>query len=270
MIRHCNSKSQWMFFTRQTWTSTHLCLMCLNCVCTSGHLCKLTDCLIESMSSYSPWRRCHKTLHCCWWRVCWDKPVRRTERQRRPDLSLSSRCLCRCSATPWGSWSSLCLSLPSSWTWLWSLVHLPSKIRQKSEEGERKDEVAFFLSSLATFLVELWSRRDMAREVHLCVKIMTVRKAETDTGFADRKLTVRRDSCCPVGAAGWRWIWSLVHNVNSSLSRVVVRGAHEGMAVTLRSCGKSTPKQKYHAFPLKWTITDIKCLPNQWQWYTVI
>lgn len=65
----------------------------------------------------SPWRRCHKIPRCCSETVCWDKPVRRTGRRQRPDLSPSSRRLSRCSANLWGSWSSLSLLLPSSWTW---------------------------------------------------------------------------------------------------------------------------------------------------------
>lgn len=42
-----------------------------------------------------------------------------------------------------------------------------------------------------------------AREVHLRVKTMTVRKARIGNGsMDDKKKTVKRDSCRPGGAAG--------------------------------------------------------------------
>lgn len=150
--------------------------------CSEPHTCArlLIDGLTEEKTRCvwtlsSPWRRCHKTPRCCWGTVCWDRRVRRTERRRRPDLSPSSRC----SATPWGSWSHPCPSLPSSWTWLRWPVHLGAVGIKKRKKENWLSECGrvwhwrewLFLPIL--FRVELRSRREKftcASKPWLCVK----------------------------------------------------------------------------------------------------
>lgn len=108
----------------------------------------------------------------------------------------------------------------------------------KMKVWHARDWVPFRLPALFFSLVEFWLRRKKftrASKSWLCVKRKLVTVSRSNK--TKQKLDVKRGSCCPGGAAGWLWIWGLVHNVNgsvSSLSRIVMLGAREGMVVSVR------------------------------------
>lgn len=237
--------------------------------CSEPHTCArlLIDGLIEEKTRCvwtlsSPWRRCHKTPRCCWGTVCWDRRVRRTERRRRPDLSPSSRC----SATPWGSWSHPCPSLPSSWTWLRWPVHLGAVGIKKRKKENWLSECGrvwhwrewLFLPIL--FRVELRSRREKftcASKPWLCVKreLETVRWM-TKKNCKARQLSSRRSSWVTVNLRSGSQCKQLSLSL-SSLSRVVALGARGGTVVSVRVRRKSTLKRKSYAY-LKTSVYTYK------------
>lgn len=152
--------------------------------------------------------------------------------------------------------------------------------RSEWDKGARRRDGLLFFQSSVLSLQSCGRGAIRWKEVHLCVKIMTVRKASTNAGFTNRKLTARRDSCCPAGAAGWRWIWSLLHNVNSSsllpLSRVVVLWERV-KAWLLRCASVENPPQNRNDLlshwrgPLQISIAFQIC-KNQWkyvEWFNV-
>lgn len=178
----------------------------------------------------SPWRRCRKIPRCCSETVCWDKPVQRTERRQRPDLSPSSHRLSRCSANLWGSWSSLSLSLPSSWTWS------PFQPRvSRTGFPQHFSPVEF---------------REKTTEVQPRVANITVpKKKGVKFGRFPRETELKVVSCYPAAAAGWLWIRALLHCVNTSVSSLSPTGmleAHGGV-VFAHLKGKSTKMTKLKA-----------------------
>lgn len=77
--------------------------------------CSLLSC--TAAAGILPWKRCHKTRCCCWWRVCWDGPHRSSE-QCPGCSSQLSRSLSRWDCPQMGCWSLLCLWQPSCETFL--------------------------------------------------------------------------------------------------------------------------------------------------------